>query len=111
VFVLTVHWEALRDNPPGHDVVIRLRDTDGKPVQETEFAIGDGDQVFGTWRAGQWQLQTLRVEVDRRVRPGRYTLTLGLDSSDAGARSLRGTGDAVEINADGELVLGTMVIR
>ena len=111
VLDLTVHWEAVRDTPPGHDVVIRLRDADGQPVQETELPIGDGEQVFGTWRAGRWQLQTLHVEIDRRVRPGRYTLTLGLDSSDPTARAIRGTAGAVEVNADGELVLGTIVVR
>ena len=63
------------------------------------------------WPAGQWQLQTLRVEIDRCVGPGSYALTLGLDSSDPGARSIRGTRDAVAVSADGELVLETLPFR
>jgi len=108
---ITTHLEALMDQPTRHDAVFRLRARDGAPVQEMRRQIGDGDQRIATWLAGQWQIQTHQIEVDRRMRPGSYSLTLAFEPPGGPATPITPVAGSVPTTADDEIVLGTLRVR
>ena len=110
-FDLTLHWEALESKPPGHELMLRLRDPNGTMVQEEAWPIGDGDQELRAWEAGQWQVQTLTVQVRTVVPRGTYALTAGLRDDNEQAAPIR-SASGVQPTADGtELRLGTLTVR
>jgi hypothetical protein len=106
---LTLLWQARQDAPSEHALVIRLRDSKGNVAQESQWKVGDGGQELQTWRAGDWQSQTLRLLIDD-VPPGTYHLTLALVSPRGGPAlvSVR-SGDARAAAAD-ELDLGEVAV-
>jgi hypothetical protein len=110
-FSLTLHWEALVDSPPKYAVILRLRDADWQVAQELAFEIGDGEQEFPSWRAGQWQFQTLVVPVDGRVASGSHTLTLALEPTRGPPATIRADRDVAVVEAGAELDLGSISVR
>ncbi|MFN8524982.1 MAG: glycosyltransferase family 39 protein [Chloroflexota bacterium] len=95
--VLTLDWQALVAQPPERTFRLRLIGSNGRPAQESDWPIGDAEQHPGTWAAGRWQIQTIRVLLDTDVRPGSYRLTVAPGSDSAAIAR--------------ELELGTIEIR
>jgi hypothetical protein len=107
---LTLLWQARQDTPPEHALVVRLRAADGAAAQESEWKVGDGSQELHTWRAGDWQSQTLRLLVDN-VSPGSYHLTLALTMPRGGAEPVTLHSGPVTVPPDGdEIDLGDVSV-
>jgi len=106
---LALIWRARQDLPPEHALIVRLRDSAGQAVQESEWKVGDGGQELHSWHAGDWQSQTLRLLVDD-VPPGTYHLTLSLVNPKGGPATVEARSGAVMTAAGDELDLGSVTV-
>ena len=109
-FGLTLHWEALVATPAEHRLVVRLRGADGRPVHESRWDVGDGEQAFSEWAAGRWMFQAIRIPLDDSMPPAAYSLTLALERPDGRAAPVRSEA-ATWMAAGAELDLGRLTVR
>ncbi len=107
---LTLMFEALQDRPPEHALIVRLHDRAGATAWEGEWKVGDGSQELHTWKAGGWQVQTMRLLIDDEVTDGEYHLTIALHRPNIGPASVRVRSGAAVSASGGEIDLGPVTV-
>ena len=106
---LSLIFEALQDRAPEHALITRLRDRLGEVAWEGQWKVGDGSQELHTWKAGQWQAQTMRLLVDD-VPAGEYTLTIALVRPNGGPAHVTARAGAEALPSREELSLGSVTV-
>jgi hypothetical protein len=102
---VTMLWEQLEPTSLDYHVLLDLRDTNGRTVDDQEESLGGGSEGTSHWPVGRWLVQSSFVKADD-VAPGEYTVTVSLyDSKNRQAVPIDGD------NGSRELTVGQLTVR
>jgi hypothetical protein len=75
-------WELVKPTAVDYHVLLELRDTSGRAIDDQEESLGGGGDGPSTWQPGRWLIQNSFVLVGSAP-PGDYTVTAALYDSKA----------------------------
>lgn len=80
---VTLGWQAIGSVSADYSVVTMLKGPDGQPVEQNQRGLGGGGEGTAAWESGRWVFRTSSLDIKRSVKPGEYTLAVGLYDSKA----------------------------
>lgn len=111
-FTLTLLWDAIGAPATDYTVFVHLRDAEGRTAAGFDRAPAADRFPTGYWRSGDRILTTLSVPLPTDLAAGDYALWMGLyESASQGNIRLPISNQAGQTTGDGEVLLGTVVIR
>jgi hypothetical protein len=105
---VTLGWQAIGPVAADYAVVTMLKDRDGQTVEQNQRGLGGGGEGTAAWEPGRWVFRTSSLALRSSLRPGDYTLAVGL--YDSKARKLLPL-DGAAPGGDDTVALATITVR